>query len=384
MSQFTLSPAALAANLSLAREWAPAGARIRAMVKANAYGHGLEELIEIFAEHADELGVATVDEGLRIRSCLTREIPVYLVSGEKDWGNREYLDAVRQAQLVPAVSSLDELRLLLDRVDRTGPLRVELKLDTGMGRLGIQERELEDLVPILRSSDILRVVGIMTHFASSDEQDLGPTREQETRFRRMVSQLPDDLVRAALIHSCNSGALLQRSLGWTDIGEGTRVVRPGVMLYGAGPSRVLHDSPAGVRLTPVGRWTTRVIEVRTVAPGDAVGYGGTWKVEGDRPVQVAVLAVGYADGFRRSLGNRGRVLIRGGSFPVIGRVSMDLVSVLVDDRIRVGDEAVLLGSQQGELGADTIPAWEWAELCGTIPYEIWTSLGPRVERVLTR
>jgi alanine racemase len=352
------------------------------MVKANAYGHGLVELIEIFAEHADELGVATLEEGLRIRSCLNREMPVFLVSGEKDWGDREYLDAVREAQLVPAISSVDELRLLADRLGGTGPLQMELKLDTGMGRLGIQERELEDLVPILRSSDDLRVVGIMTHFASSDEEDLDSTREQETRFRRMVSQFPDDLVRAASIHSCNSGALLHRGLGETDIGGGTQVVRPGVMLYGAGPSRDLHDTPAGNRLTPVGRWTTRVIELRTVAPGDAVGYGGTWKVEGERAVQVAVLAVGYADGFRRSLGNRGRVLIRGGSFPVIGRVSMDLVSVLVDDRIRVGDEAVLLGAQEGELGSDSIGAWEWAELDGTIPYEIWISLGSRVERIL--
>ena len=374
----------MAANLSLAQEWAPAGARVRAMVKANAYGHGLEELIEVFAEHADELGVATLDEGLRIRSCLTREFPVYLVSGEKDWGNREYLDAVREAQLVPAVSSLDELRLLVDRVGGTGPLQVELKLDTGMGRLGIQERELEDLVSILRFADNLRVVGVMTHFASSDEQDLSSTREQETRFRRMVSHLPDDLVRAAAIHSCNSGALLHRGLSQGDIGGGTHVVRPGVMLYGAGPSRDLNDTPAGDRLTPVGRWTTRVIEVRTVAPGDAVGYGGTWKVEGDRPVQVAVLAVGYADGFRRSQGNRGRVLVRGGSFPVIGRVSMDLVSVLVDDRIRVGDEAVLLGAQEGELGSNVIGVWEWAELDGTIPYEIWTSIGPRVERILAQ
>ena len=103
------------------------------MVKANAYGHGLEELIEVFAEHADELGVATLDEGLRIRSRLTHQIPVYLVSGEKDWGNREYLDAVREAQLVPAVSSVEELRLLVDRVGGTSPFPVELKLDTGMG-----------------------------------------------------------------------------------------------------------------------------------------------------------------------------------------------------------------------------------------------------------
>ncbi len=201
-------------------------------------------------------------------------------------------------------------------------------------------------------------------------------------FRRVVSQLPDELIRTVAIHSCNSGALLQRSLGRTDIGEGTQVVRPGVMLYGAAPSGWLHDTPAGERLQPVGRWTTRVIEVKTMAPGDAVGYGGTWRVEGDHPVRVGVLRIGYADGFRRTLGNRARVLIRGGSFPVIGRVSMDLVSVLVDDRIQVGDEVVLLGSQKGELGAETISAWEWSELCDTIPYEIWTSIGSRVERVL--
>jgi alanine racemase len=352
------------------------------MVKANAYGHGVGELIEVFAEHADELGVATLDEGLAVRSCLPREMPVFLVSGAKDWGNGEYLEAVRRADLVPAISSLDELRLLLDRLGNTGPFRVELKLDTGMGRLGIRETDLADVAALVGASGNLRVVGIMTHFASSDEEDLVPTTEQETCFRRLLSGLPDLVVRKAAIHSCNSGALLQRALGHADVGAGTTVVRPGVMLYGAAPSRWLHVTSAGDRLTAVGRWATRVIEIKTMDPGDAVGYGGTWRVDGDRPVRVAVLAVGYADGFRRSLGNRGRVLIRGTSFPVIGRVSMDLVSVLVEERIRVGDEAVLLGSQEGELGSDTIGAWELANLCDTIPYEIWTSLGSRVERVL--
>ncbi len=259
---------------------------------------------------------------------------------------------------------------------------MELKFDTGMGRLGIREADLPAVAALIGASGNLRVAGLMTHFASSDEEDLAPTREQETLFRRMLSKLPDEVVRTAAIHSCNSGALLQRALGHTDIGANTTVVRPGVMLYGAAPSRWLHETPAGERLIAVGTWTTRVIEIKTMDPGDAVGYGGTWKVEGDRPVRVAVLAVGYADGFRRIIGNRGRVLIRGRSFPVIGRVSMDLVSVLVEDRIRVGDEAVLLGSQEGELGSDTIPAWEWADLCDTIPYEVWTSIGARVERTL--
>ncbi len=352
------------------------------MVKANAYGHGLHELIDVFVEHSDELGVATLEEGLRLRSWLNCDFPIYLASGTKEWENADFFDAVREARLIPAISSPDELRLLADRVGSSGAFEIELKLDTGMGRLGIQERSLPDMMTVLGSSENLRVVGIMTHFASSDEQDLTPTTGQESCFRRMLSRLPKHVVRAAAIHSCNSGALLQRALGHTEIGDGTTVVRPGVMLYGAAPSRWQHDTPAGNRLAPVGRWTTRVIEVRTMAPGDAVGYGGTWIVEGDRSVRVAVLAAGYADGFRRSLGNRGRVLIRGDSFPVIGRVSMDLVSVLADDNIRVGDETVLLGSQEGQLGGDTIGAWEWSELCDTIPYEIWTSLGPRVDRVL--
>jgi alanine racemase len=384
VSRLTLDPEALRCNLDLAREWAPAGARVRAMVKANAYGHGLEELVPVFAEHADELGVATLDEGLDLRSWLESDSPIYLVSGGKEWGYREYLEAVREARLIPAVSSLDELRLLDDRLQGSGTMQVELKLDTGMGRLGIQERELVELVSTIRTSDALEVVGIMTHFASSDEEDLTATRAQEACFQRMLSKLTDDVVRHASLHSCNSGALMQRCLGQTDIARGTTVVRPGVMLYGAAPSASLQRTTAGERLRPVGRWTTRVIEVRTVQPGGAVGYGGTWKNDTDRSVKVAVLAVGYADGFRRTLGNRARVLIRGGSFPVIGRVSMDLASVLANDRIAVGDEAVLLGSQEGELGGETIPAWEWAELCDTIPYEIWTSIGPRVERVLAQ
>ena len=276
MSRFTLNPDALRTNLALAREWAPAGARVRAMVKANAYGHGLKELIGVFAEHSDELGVATVDEALQIRSWLDREIRVYLVSGAKDWENPRYFDSVREARLIPAVSSVEELRLFADRVKGSGPIQIELKFDTGMGRLGIQEGDLPDVISTLRSSDNLRVVGLMTHFASSDEEDLAATMDQETRFRRMVAELQDDLVQGASVHSCNSGALMRRGLGQTEIARNTTVVRPGVMLYGAAPSRWLHDTPAGERLMPVGRWTTRVIEVRSVEPGGEVGYGVSW------------------------------------------------------------------------------------------------------------
>ena len=384
MSRYTLDRKALAHNLALAREWAPEGARVRAMVKADAYGHGLRELVEVVASHADELGVATLQEGLELRSWLgsDRDLPIFLASGDKLWDDPAHLEAVREERLVPAVSSLDELRLLVDCAGRTEPVDVELKFDTGMGRLGIRESTLEEVATIISSAEGVRVVGLMTHYASSDEEDLEATRQQDAKFRRMLARLPAELVQAVPLHSCNSGALMQRALGHTDIAAGTAVVRPGVMIYGAAPSRWLHDSDAGARLAPVGRWTTRVIEVKEMDPGDAVGYGGTWRVEGEDPVRVAVLRVGYADGFRRILGNRARVLIRGGSFPVIGRVSMDLVSVLVTDGVRVGDEAVLLGAQDGEMGSDAIRAWEWSGLCDTIPYEIWTSIGSRVERVL--
>lgn len=382
LRKLVLDPAALIANLVLAREWAPPESRVRAMVKADAYGHGLAELIEIFTEHADELGVATLEEGLSIRSCAGPEVPVFLVSGEKDWGDRGYLEAVREAGLIPALGSVDELRLLAEQLEDHAAFPVELKLDTGMGRLGIQERDLEDLITILDHAPGIRVVGVLTHFASSDEEDLSAALDQERRFEKIRARLPERFLRHAALHSANSGALLQRALGRADLLRGTTVARPGVMLYGAAPSAFLHNTPAGQRLRPVARWTTRVVEVKTKTPGEAVGYGGTWRVEGERTARVAVVAVGYADGYRRSLGNHGRVLIRGGSFPVVGRVSMDLVSVLVTDAVRVGDEAVLLGSQTGELGSDTIGPWELAALCDTIPYEIWTSIGPRVKRVL--
>jgi len=382
LRKLTLDPAALFANLVLAREWAPPASRVRAMVKADAYGHGLAELIEVFAEHADELGVATLEEGLSIRCCAGSEVPVFLVSGEKDWGYRAYLEAVREAGLIPALGSVDELRLLAEQLEDRADFPIELKLDTGMGRLGIQERDLDELNTILDDAPGIRIVGVLTHFASSDEEDLSAALEQERRFATMRARLPERLLRDAAIHSANSGALLQRALGRADLLHGTTVVRPGVMLYGAAPSVFLHDTTAGRRLRPVARWTTRVVEVKTKVPGDAVGYGGTWRVDGEHPARVAVVAMGYADGYRRSLGNRGRVLIRGGSFPVVGRVSMDLISVLVTDAVRVGDEAVLLGSQTGELGTDAIEPWELASLCDTIPYEIWTSIGPRVKRVL--
>lgn len=382
MTRFSLDPSALAANLALAGEWAPEGARVRAMVKANAYGHGLEPLIDVFVRHADQLGVATLEEGLQVRTFLKAEFPVFVMSRAKDWEHPDTLDTLREARLIPTISSFEELRLLVERLGKTTPFDIELKIDSGMGRLGIHERDAEALVSLLHSFQNLRVVGILTHFASSDEQDLNPTWDQDRRFQRIVAQLPQDIVRSAALHSCNSGALLQRALGHSAIAAGTQIVRPGVMLYGAAPSSFLHSSAGGRQLTQVGRWETRVLEVKTMDPGYAVGYGGTWRVEGEHPARVGVLPVGYADGFRRSLGNRGRVLIRGGSFPVIGRVSMDLISVLVDDRIHVGDDAVLLGSQQGELGHDTISAWEMSTLCDTIPYEIWTSLGGRIERIL--
>jgi alanine racemase len=383
VSQLELDLDSLINNLSLAREWAPPGAGLRAMVKANAYGHGVRELMSTFAEHADELGVATMDEGLEIRSCGGDTTPVFVMSRGKDWGHRDGLETMREARLVPVVSSVEELRLLVDRLGSSTSLAVELKLDTGMGRLGIQARELAELTTILPKAKYLRVCGILTHFASADEEDLEATWQQDRMFRKMLSLLPVELVRGAAIHSCNSGALLQRGLGNVGIADSTTTVRPGVMLYGAAPSLHLQGTPCGRRLRQVGRWTCRVLERRTVQPGQTVGYGRTWRVEGDKPVQVAVLPVGYADGFNRLLGDRGRALIRGASFPVIGRVSMDLISVLVNEHVQVGDEAVLLGAQQGELGAGMITAWDLAARCSTIPYETWTGIGARVARIVS-
>jgi alanine racemase len=229
-------------------------------------------------------------------------------------------------------------------------LGIHLKLDSGMGRMGVIESELPHVVEMIRSTPRLRIDGIYTHLANADEPDDSYTTTQIANFDRMIAALREAGVDAPLHHIANSGAMLR---GLVRPGDYARV---GIALY---------------TLSPVMRWRTEIVRLKTLPRGSAIGYGMTFHTE--RESRIATLPVGYADGYRRALSNNSEVLVRGKRAPVVGRVSMDLVTIDVTDiEPAVGDEVVLLG--------DSISVDELAARAGTISYEIFCGVTARVPR----
>jgi alanine racemase len=250
-------------------------------------------------------------------------------------------------------------------------IRVHLKIDTGMGRLGIHPSEAPAAAKAITQLPALEFAGAMTHFAAADAPDKGHAREQLRRFLEAVREIEAAGVPVPLRHAANSAAALDLREAHLDM------VRPGIALYGYPPS------PSGAR---DGAWEhaltfkTRIAQIKKVAKGGTVSYGCTY--EAPRDILVATLPVGYADGYNRLLSNRGEVLIRGRRAPVIGQVCMDMIMVDVTDVVGAieGEEAVLLGRQ----GDEMLLADEWAARIGTIPYEVLCNIGKRVPRSYLR
>jgi alanine racemase len=250
-------------------------------------------------------------------------------------------------------------------------MSVHLKLDTGMGRLGVQAHECRAVLKGLLKNPWLEVMGLATHFSSADS-DPAFTRTQLERFREAVDQakvLFQEGVRQ--IHIANSAGLLNHPESVFTM------VRPGLLLYGAYPEPGLKDK---IRVRPAMTFKTRVLSVKTLPPGSPVSYGGTFRTE--RTSRIAALPVGYADGYRRDLSNRGWVLIRGSKAPVVGTVTMDLTMIDVTDipEASEGDEVILFGPAEGAC----LPVEDLAERIGTIPYELLCAVSRRVPRVYIR
>lgn len=370
------------------------GSRLVAVLKADAYGHGAVEL----ARRCEELpvamlAVALLEEALELRGAgITLPILVFgaLSSGQ-----------VRNAAEHDVIVGIPGPETLANAaaVARERDVRVHLKLDSGMGRMGVVEGELAETVEIIKATPRLQVEAIYSHFATADDVDNPLTREQQARFRTLVATLAEAGLRAPLHHVANSAATMR---GLVEPGDFARV---GLSLYGAEPL----DGEVS-RLEPVMRWRTEIVRLKELPPGHAVGYGATFHTS--RPSRIATLPVGYADGYNRLLSNRGEVIVRGTRAPIVGRVSMDLTTIDVTDLadVAVGDEVVLLGPagpearrvappegaagdatndvpQGGATGAaargrgDGITAEELAAKLGTISYEVFCSVGARVPRV---
>lgn len=355
---------AIAANVALAVRLAGAGAAVMAVVKADAYGHGAVPVARAaLGAGATWLGVAIPEEaeplraaGLACRILALGPIPPEQAEVVVALGLDQCVTDPRQAEALGRVAT-----------SRGRVVPVHLKVDTGMGRVGITPREARPVAERIGALTGVRLEGLMTHFAEAEAEDLDFTRAQLSSFSVVIDALRAAGIRPPLRHAANSGALLYVPEARLDL------VRPGIMLYGCHPRGGGQRDPL---LLPVLRLRTLVSQVKDVPRGGSVSYGRTFVAS--RDTRVATLPVGYADGVSRLLSNRGHVLIRGRRAPIIGRVCMDMLmadATAIPD-VSVGDEAVLIGRQGG---AEITPD-EVADLLGTISYEVLCRIGPRVPR----
>lgn len=359
---------ALAANFHWVRERVGQNVKVMAVVKANAYGHGAVACARrLAAEGAGWFAVAMPEEGVELRRAGITQ-PVLCLSGF--WQGQEQL-CIRES-LVPLVYRLDMIEAL-DRAAREAQTiaDVHLKIDTGMGRLGVRYDEVNEFADALRRFQHIRVDGVMTHFAAADDPDLDCfTDEQVARFRRAVETLRERGYRPTYEDLANSAGT------FAHLSAHGNMVRPGGVLYGLWRD-ILPTAIDPPRLKPVLSLRTRITLLKRVHKGETLGYGCTF--EAARETLAATLPIGYNDGYVRALSNRGRVIVRGHYAAVVGRISMDLTIIDVTDvpGVALDDRVTLIGAD-GDL---SIPAEDLALTAGTLSYEITCGISVRVPRI---
>jgi len=354
---------AVARNLGRIRDHVGADVAIMGVVKADAYGHGALPVARTLVEAgADWLGVALPEEGVRLRDRGV-QVPI-LVMGPTSPDQSAVLFDYRLDQMIYHPL---HARALAHRGGSGARTRVHLKIDTGMGRLGITPADAAAAAKAIVNLPGLEFGGVMTHFAAADAPDKGHAREQLRQFLEAIREIEAAGVPIPLRHAANSAAILDLPETHLDM------VRPGIALYGYPPS--LSAVRHGL-WEPALTFKTRVAQIKNVPKGSTVSYGCTY--ETPRDTLVATLPVGYADGYNRLLSNRGEVLVRGQRVPVIGQVCMDMIMVDVTavSGLQEGEEVVLLGCQGGE----TLLADTWAAHLGTIAYEVLCNISKRVPR----
>ncbi len=359
---------ALAANFQLVKKHVGADVNVMAVVKANAYGHGAVECAHrLEQEGANWFGVALPEEGIELRTAgATR--PVLCLAGF--WEGQAGL--CLQHKLVPVVYRLDMLEAI-DRAagDRGTVADVHLKIDTGMGRLGVRFDEVADFAPQLKRLKNIRVDGLMTHFAAADEPSCEPlTHDQIQRFQNAVAAFREQGHDPTFQHLANSAGIFAEPGSWGNM------VRPGGVLYGLWQD-ILSPSDRAQDFHPVMSLHSRISLLKWVPEGETVGYGCTF--EASRKTLVATIPIGYDDGYMRALSNRGHAIIRGVFATVIGRISMDLTLIDVTNvpDVTVDDEVVLMGESSGQ----SVTAAYLAKTAGTLSYEVTCGIGQRVPRV---
>ncbi len=355
----------LESNYRSIRERLGAGVRLLGVVKADAYGHGAREISEkLGAIGIDYLGVATVDEGVGLREAGITQ-PILVMSGIFSW---DEIEPVVRYGLTPVIHDEETLKRVLSGASGFGrPLRVHIKFDTGMGRLGFGPSRAREIAGLVRESPAVELEGLMSHFSASEMKD-EYGRGQVRSFREVIGAFRDAGLEPPLVHMGNSGAVVNYPEAHFTM------VRVGISLYGS------HSSPhleGELPLKQVMKLVARVAFVREFPPGAALSYGRIYTT--DKQTKIAYIPVGYSDGYPRSLSNNGLVLIKNRKCSIVGRVCMDwiLADVTGLDGLKSGDEAMLLG-EGGDL---RISANDMAQSAGTIPYEILCKISRRIVRV---
>ena len=357
------------------------GAELCAVVKADGYGHGIGTAACAALEGgASWLAVALVEEGVALRAAGI-DAPILLLS-EPPTAAAAAIVAHDLTPTVYRTELLDALEAIAAR--RGEPVRVHVKVDTGMARVGVAPADLDAFLARLAASDLLAVEGFQTHLARADEPELPTTTEQLGRFAAALRTLQASGSAPRLVHVANTAGTLLHAAAWRDVGRiaapgAVPLVRAGIGLYGLDPGPAVHAAVHG--LEPALRLVSAVSHVRRVTLGTPVSYGHRWSAPADG--WLATVPIGYADGVPRVLTGRLDVLHQGRRRPVVGTVTMDQVLVWCGDDVpTVGDEIVLLGAQDGAEGHDRIDMAEWAERSGTITYEIATGISARVPRTV--
>ncbi|OGQ22479.1 MAG: alanine racemase [Deltaproteobacteria bacterium RIFCSPHIGHO2_02_FULL_44_16] len=361
---------ALEHNLVHITSLLPKTTKIIAIVKADAYGHGAVPVAKrLIVKGVHALGVATVEEGIELRESGIA-VPIIVMGGMLGCGSAA-AKAMIQAKLLPVIHSLDAIELLEGAASASTELSVHLQVDAGMNRLGVRLESLKSVLLRLQVSQVLKLVGVMTHFASAE--DAVYTAYQAEQFELARTMILSHFSSVSLWHASNSEAIM-RNVMTSREGE-CWGVRPGIALYGTVASHVL---PPQIKLQPVMSLRSAISLLKWIPAGSRVSYGGTFVTK--HKTRLAVVPIGYADGYPWNVSGRACVLVRGTRVPVIGRVTMDMIMLDVSAlalTVQVGDEVILLG-KQGNAFIDVSEISTWAE---TIPYEIFCGISKRIPRV---
>lgn len=346
---------------------------ICAVVKADAYGHGaIECSLALAQEGVKWLGVTSLDEAIPLREAGV-QTRILLMTGF--WRGEE--EEIIRLGLTPTIWEPEQIKLLEKAAGRLHAPRhsVHLKVDTGMGRLGVAPEDVSQLCAILQASPHLAIEGLSTHLASSEILDAPSVEQQLKTLDAVRRDLQSHGFDPPIVHTANTAAVISRPESWNTM------VRPGIALYGyhlpfERAGREVSGSGLRLPVKPALTWKTRVLSLRDVKANQALGYGGIYITKA--PARIAVLPVGYADGLNRHISSQGRVIVREHYAPIVGRISMDLTLVDVTGLpgVSVGDEVVLLGSSDGLC----VDAREHAALAGTVAYEILCGISKRVPR----